>query len=77
MATLNSNVPAGPLASKWENYKFGTRLINPANKRKYRIIVVGAGLAGASASASPAELAARCDRVVRLADGRIAGEGLV
>jgi succinate dehydrogenase / fumarate reductase flavoprotein subunit len=56
MATLNSNIPAGPLASKWERHKFSTKLINPANKRKYKIIVVGAGLAGASASATLAEL---------------------
>ena len=56
MATLNSNIPSGPLASKWESYKFNTKLINPANKRKYKIIVVGAGLAGASASATLAEL---------------------
>ena len=56
MATLNSNIPAGPLASKWEKHKFSTKLINPANKRKYKIIVVGAGLAGASASATLAEL---------------------
>ena len=56
MATLNSNVPPGPLAQKWEKHKFSTKLINPANKRKYKIIVVGAGLAGASASATLAEL---------------------
>jgi succinate dehydrogenase / fumarate reductase, flavoprotein subunit len=56
MATLNSNIPSGPLAQKWEKYKFDTKLINPANKRKYKIIVVGAGLAGASASATLAEL---------------------
>lgn len=56
MATLNSNIPAGPLASKWEKHKFSSKLINPANKRKYKIIVVGAGLAGASASATLAEL---------------------
>lgn len=56
MATLNSNIPAGPLSQKWESYKFNTKLINPANKRKYKIIVVGAGLAGASASATLAEL---------------------
>ena len=35
MATLNSNIPAGPLSQKWESYKFNTKLINPANKRKY------------------------------------------
>ncbi len=56
MATLNSNVPPGPLAEKWEKHKFSSKLINPANKRKYKIIVVGAGLAGASAAASLAEL---------------------
>jgi succinate dehydrogenase / fumarate reductase, flavoprotein subunit len=56
MATLNSNVPAGPLAQKWEKHKFSTKLINPANKRKYKIIVVGAGLAGSSAAATMAEL---------------------
>jgi succinate dehydrogenase / fumarate reductase flavoprotein subunit len=56
MATLNSNIPDGPLASRWERHKFQSKLINPANKRKYRVIVVGAGLAGASASATLAEL---------------------
>ena len=56
MATLNSNIPPGPLASKWEKHKFSSKLINPANKRKYKVIVVGAGLAGASASATLAEL---------------------
>jgi len=56
MATLNSNIPAGPLAQKWEKYKFDTKLINPANKRKYKIIIVGAGLAGSSAAATLAEL---------------------
>ncbi len=56
MAKLNSNIPSGPLAQKWEGYKFATKLINPANKRKYRIIVVGAGLAGSSAAATLAEL---------------------
>ncbi|HSH95334.1 MAG TPA: fumarate reductase/succinate dehydrogenase flavoprotein subunit [Roseimicrobium sp.] len=56
MATLNSNIPSGPLGSKWEKHKFSTKLINPANKRKYKIIVVGAGLAGASTSATLAEL---------------------
>jgi hypothetical protein len=56
MATLNSNIPSGPLSQKWESYKFNTKLINPANKRKYKIIVVGAGLAGSSACATLAEL---------------------
>ena len=56
MAKLESRIPSGPLAQKWTNYKFETKLINPANKRKYKIIVVGAGLAGASAAATLAEL---------------------
>jgi succinate dehydrogenase / fumarate reductase flavoprotein subunit len=56
MATLNSNIPAGPLAEKWTKHKFATKLINPANKRKYKIIVVGAGLGGGAAAATLAEL---------------------
>ncbi len=54
--TLVSNIPSGPLAEKWDNHRFQTRLVNPANKRKFTIIVVGSGLAGASASATLAEL---------------------
>jgi succinate dehydrogenase / fumarate reductase flavoprotein subunit len=53
---LNSNVPSGPLEKKWTNHKFNLKLVNPANKRHYDIIVVGTGLAGASAAASFAEL---------------------
>ncbi len=53
---LDSNIPSGPLASKWERHKFDLKLVNPANKRKFEIIVVGSGLAGASASATLAEL---------------------
>ncbi len=53
---LNSKVPAGPLAEKWTKHQFDLKLVNPANKRKYNIIVVGTGLAGASASAALAEL---------------------
>ncbi len=56
MATLNSNVPPGPLAEKWSTYKANMKLVNPANKRKYKVIVVGAGLAGGSAAATMAEL---------------------
>jgi succinate dehydrogenase / fumarate reductase flavoprotein subunit len=56
MATLNSQIPSGPLADKWEKHKFSSKLINPANKRKFKVIVVGAGLAGSSASATLAEL---------------------
>ncbi len=53
---LDSKVPGGPLAEKWDKHRFDSKLINPANKRKFDIIVVGSGLAGASASASLAEL---------------------
>lgn len=53
---LESKIPEGPLAEKWSRQKFGLKLVNPANKRKYEIIVVGTGLAGASAAASLAEL---------------------
>ncbi|MEO5975857.1 MAG: fumarate reductase/succinate dehydrogenase flavoprotein subunit [Chryseolinea sp.] len=53
---LDSKIPEGPLADKWTKHKFNMKLVNPANKRKYDIIVVGTGLAGASASASLAEL---------------------
>ncbi|NGO39120.1 fumarate reductase/succinate dehydrogenase flavoprotein subunit [Limisphaera ngatamarikiensis] len=56
MATLNAHIPSGPLAQKWTRHRNESRLISPANKRKYKIIVVGAGLAGASASAALAEL---------------------
>lgn len=53
---LDSNIPSGPMASKWERHKFDLKLVNPANKRKFEIIVVGSGLAGASAAATLAEL---------------------
>jgi succinate dehydrogenase / fumarate reductase flavoprotein subunit len=53
---LDAKIPAGPLAEKWEQHKFNSKLINPANRRKYEIIVVGSGLAGASAAASLAEM---------------------
>jgi len=53
---LNSNIPQGPLSEKWSSHKFNLKLVNPANKRKYTVIVVGTGLAGASAAASMAEL---------------------
>src|SRR4029450_3046778 len=53
---LDSKVPAGPLAEKWTRYKRDQKLINPGNKARYTIIVVGTGLAGASAAASLAEL---------------------
>jgi succinate dehydrogenase / fumarate reductase flavoprotein subunit len=54
--SLDSKIPEGPLAEKWSKHKFNLKLVNPANKRKYNVIVVGTGLAGASAAASLAEL---------------------
>ena len=53
---LDSKIPGGPLADKWDRHRFELKLVNPANKRKFNIIVVGTGLAGGSASASLAEL---------------------
>jgi succinate dehydrogenase / fumarate reductase flavoprotein subunit len=53
---LDSGVPSGPLEKKWDNYKANMKLVNPANKRKYTVIVVGTGLAGGAAAASLAEL---------------------
>ncbi len=53
---LNSNIPEGPLEQKWDKHKFNLKLVNPANKRKYEVIVIGSGLAGGSAAASLAEL---------------------
>ena len=53
---LNNKIPSGPLAEKWTHHKFSSKLVNPSNKRKYDIIIVGTGLAGASAAASLAEL---------------------
>ena len=52
---LNSKIPDGPLAEKWTNYKFDRKLVNPANRRKYEIIVVGTGLAGGAAAATLGE----------------------
>ena len=56
MANLDSKIPSGPLADKWRRHKTEIKLVNPANKRKYEVIVVGAGLAGSSAAATLAEL---------------------
>ena len=56
MTKLNSRIPEGPIDKKWTNFKSNQNLVNPANKRKLDIIVVGTGLAGASAAASMAEL---------------------
>ena len=53
---LDAKIPSGPLAEKWDKHRFEMKLVNPANKRKYSVIVVGSGLAGASASATLSEL---------------------
>jgi succinate dehydrogenase / fumarate reductase flavoprotein subunit len=53
---LKSKIPSGPIEQRWDRHRFEMKLVNPANKRKYNVIVVGSGLAGASASASMAEL---------------------
>ena len=53
---LDDHIPSGPMAQKWDKHRFDLKLVNPANKRKYEVIVVGSGLAGASAAASLAEL---------------------
>jgi succinate dehydrogenase / fumarate reductase flavoprotein subunit len=56
---LDAKIPSGPLAQKWDRHKFELKLVNPANKRKFDVIVVGSGLAGASAAASLGELGYR------------------
>jgi succinate dehydrogenase / fumarate reductase flavoprotein subunit len=53
---LNAHIPDGPLEQKWEKHRFDLKLVNPSNKRKYKVIVVGSGLAGGAAAASLAEL---------------------
>ena len=53
---LDSKVPSGPIESAWEKAQFEMKLVNPANKRKFNVIVVGTGLAGGSAAASLGEL---------------------
>src|SRR5438105_6411733 len=58
---LDAKVPPGSLSEKWDKYKFEMKLINPANKRKYRLIVVGTGLAGGAAAATMAELGYNVD----------------
>ncbi|MFK5920644.1 MAG: fumarate reductase/succinate dehydrogenase flavoprotein subunit [Verrucomicrobiota bacterium] len=58
---LKSNIPSGPIEQKWTKHKFDSKLINPANKRKFKIIVVGSGLAGGAAAASLAELGYQVD----------------
>ncbi len=58
---LDPKVPSGPLADSWDNHRFSIKLVNPANKRRFKIIVIGTGLAGASAAATLAELGYRVD----------------
>lgn len=58
---LNSRIPDGPIEKKWEKHKFESKLVNPANKRKYRVIMVGSGLAGGAGAASLAELGYNVD----------------
>src|SRR4051794_166305 len=53
---LDGKVPDGPIEDRWDNHKFSSKLVNPNNKRRFEIIVVGTGLAGASAAASLAQL---------------------
>ena len=59
--TLDSKIPEGPVADKWDNYKQNMKLVNPNNKRKFKVIVVGTGLAGASSAATLAELGYQVD----------------
>ncbi|MEE8485868.1 MAG: fumarate reductase/succinate dehydrogenase flavoprotein subunit [Acidimicrobiia bacterium] len=54
--TLDAKIPQGPIQEHWDTHKFDTKLVNPANKRKYKIIIIGTGLAGASAAATLGEL---------------------
>jgi succinate dehydrogenase / fumarate reductase flavoprotein subunit len=64
MAKLDSRIPSGPLAEKWQKHKTEIKLVNPSNKRKYEVIVVGAGLAGSSCAATLAELGYRVKNFV-------------
>ena len=61
MVAFDAKIPAGPLGDKWDNYKANAKLVNPNNKRKFKVIVVGTGLAGASAAATLAELGYQVD----------------
>src|ERR1700710_852162 len=58
---MDAKVPEGPIADKWESYKEDAKLVNPNNKRKFKILVIGTGLAGASAAATLAELGYQVD----------------
>ena len=54
--TLDAKIPGGGLADKWDRHRFDSKLVNPANRRRFHIIVVGSGLAGAAAAATLGEL---------------------
>ena len=56
MATLDSKIPSGPIQDKWDKHKFDSKLVNPSNRRKFHVVIVGTGLAGGSAAASLAEM---------------------
>ena len=66
-AKVVAKIPDGPIADKWTNYKFERKLVNPANRRKYDIIVIGTGLAGGSAAATLAELGVGSDDIAEAA----------
>ena len=55
MLNLDARIPSGPVQEKWDRAKFEMKLVNPANRRKYKVIVVGSGLAGGGAAATLAE----------------------
>src|SRR5215217_4556457 len=61
MITLDAKVPSGPLETKWDRHRFGEKLISPNNKRRLNILVVGSGLAGASAASTLAQLGYQVD----------------
>ena len=52
MITLDAKVPVGPIEAKWDNHRFSVKLVNPNNRRRFKIIIIGTGLAGASAAAT-------------------------
>ena len=58
---LESNEPKGPIEERWDNHRFAMKLVNPSNKRKFKVIVVGSGLAGGSAAATLGELGYNVD----------------
>jgi succinate dehydrogenase / fumarate reductase flavoprotein subunit len=68
---LRSNCPSGPVETRWSRHRFDMKLVNPTNKRKFRILVVGTGLAGGSAAASLAELGYDAAAVAELRARRV------